>query len=375
MPATRRHFLTTAMASVATGAAAFVVGRETVTAQKRPTAAPDGTLAAAAFGVAADGSTDDTDALRAAVDAAQAQSATLRLPLGTMRITGSLEIERPMTLAGAAAYVLWGSQNDGFDTIDLPLAPPYLAGSVILVDAEDVDGLRLTGAGLHANLRDFGIRFARPFSRTGHGVVAEPPQLSSGGRDNGLQGATWERLAVHGHDGDHYAYRLVNPIYASFRDLRGFGGGLLSVEDDSSGSDGHYGNCVFAHIYGQLHVAGSAHGIQLIDPQGRLNLLCFVRPQVSTTDKSKALHTTPPHRSQHIFHADPGVRSVSILAPDFESNVGGTCQLGEGPGWFVDVGGRISDPRIWDVMTGSVTAEQASARLRSDMTFTPPPAP
>jgi hypothetical protein len=360
------------MAGAVSAPAGFALGRTSGSHESTPQAGATGLLAAGSFGVVADGEHDDTAALQSAIRAAEDAAATLQLPLGVMRVTAPLEITGPMTVAGAGAYVLWGSQQSGFDSIDIPLAAPYVKGSVLLVDGAGVDALHLNGAGQHVNLRDFAIRFRRAHAATGHGIVAEPPSLARGGRDNGLQGATWERLAVHGHDGDHYAYRLVNPIYASLRDLRSFGGGALYIGDESAGSGGHYGNCLIDHLYGQLYVAGSADGIRLADAQGRLNLLCFVRPQVSTTDKRAATGAAPPSAEQRMFNADPGVRSVSLIAPDFESNVGGACRFGDGPGWFIDVGGRISAPTVWDAMTGSVTAGHPVARLRSDMTVEAP---
>ncbi|HEV7677218.1 MAG TPA: glycosyl hydrolase family 28-related protein [Candidatus Dormibacteraeota bacterium] len=335
---------------------------------RRRAAPRNGMLDAADFRVRADGKHDDTAALQSAIHAAEEIAATLHLPSGVMRITAPLEIAHPMTLAGAGAYVLYGPQANGFDTIDIPLVAPYVSGSVLLVDGNYTDGLRLTGRGLHVNLRDFCVRFARPYAETGHGIVAEPPLLDVGGRDNGVQGATWERIAVHGHDGDHYAFRLFNPIYDSFRDLRGFGGGFIYLENDAAGTGGHYGNCLFDHPYGQLYVAGSADGIRLVDTLGVLNLLCFIRPQISTTDKSASTGAPGARAEQRMFHSDPGVRSVSLIAPDFETNVGGTCLFGDGPGWFIDVGGRISSPALWDVMSGSVTLDRRLPRLRSDMT-------
>ena len=77
------------------------------------TAAATATVNARAFGVKADGKTDDTKALQAALDAASANGPVCLVPAGLYRLDGSLTVPPGVTLCGASGGVPHSEQPIG----------------------------------------------------------------------------------------------------------------------------------------------------------------------------------------------------------------------------------------------------------------------
>jgi hypothetical protein len=273
-------------------------------------------------GAIGDGATDDTAAIQAAVDAAPT-GGTVVVPHGRYRLSRAIRLDDHIRLIGAGAMPTWGSIGRDFNTINLPTEAPWLAGSVLVQTAPDEDVLQLGGAGRTQHLEGLGLLFEgdHAFRSTGHGVAATPDR-HEGGFDNGLSGSIWSDVVVLGHDGDHYAFDIVNGIYNDFRMLCGFGGGTMRLVNDSS-VDGHYGNTNVASLYGQVFVGGSADGLRLQGDTDRLNLLSFIRPQVTVNDMSESFPGIPPATTaQQMLRSVGDVANVSMLQFDFETGIG-----------------------------------------------------
>ncbi|MDR1712254.1 MAG: hypothetical protein LBR58_10470, partial [Propionibacteriaceae bacterium] len=293
-----------------------------------------------ACGALGDGVTDDAAALQAAVDALP-EGGTLLLPFGRYRITRPVEVRRACRIEGAGAFPRFGSVARDFNSINAPIVTPMLAGSVIVQTAPEQDGLRLRVTGAAVHLRGVGIEFegAHRFSATGHGIAAEPDR-HLGGFDNGLSGSVWDNVVVAGHDGDHYGLRVVNGIYNDIRAFQSFGGGVVQLVNDSA-VNGHYGNTVFHSLYGQVFAGGSADGIRLESVTDMLNLLAFVRPQVTVGDMTATFPgARPPTAAQQMLRAVGQVPWVSLLQYDFETTVGSGITP-PGPDCWLDPAGLL----------------------------------
>ena len=286
-----------------------------------------GILNAKDFGAVGNGSHDDTEALQAWIDAAQTSHSVAHLPPGDYLISSAIQITGNVRIQGTGCYELFGSQGDDpslNNSINFPQDAPYLQGAVLVVSAPDINAIEITAASAVVDLTNFGIRFATPYANTGHGIYAVPPAITAGGYDNGVMSSEWKNLKVFGHDGNHYAFYLVNPIYMTLTNLRYYGGGGVYLNNDS-GVGAHYGNIVLIHPYGQVYVGGSAHGYRIQSTTAYFNLLAMIRPQVTVADYSIS-GVTPPTSSQYTFKADADVANFSIMQGDFETNVGAGVQ-------------------------------------------------
>jgi hypothetical protein len=281
------------------------------------------------YGALGDGTSDDTAALQAWINAAISTQQPGWLPAGTYKITDALTIGGACTLQGAGVTENWGSFATfpaGGGTLS-PNTVPYLSGAVIQQSAQNKDGLLITVVGKSVNLRDFGLLFATNFVSTGHGINCQPP-LKTSYADSGVTASKWENIAVFGHDGNHYAYHVVNPQIVTRIHCRSYGGGGLYLRSESDVGY-YYGNWTDIHPYHVVLFAGSAHGYELssLNLSCPLDMLCFVRPQGWVIKKDTGVGvlpgTTPPTLSQKTLKSDDAYTySVTLVAPDLEENVG-----------------------------------------------------
>jgi hypothetical protein len=293
------------------------------------------------FGAVGDGVANDTAAIQAAIDSV-ADGGRVYIPTGRYLLTDAIRCVRNITIEGGGCTPTWGSQwSDGFNAIDMPIIQPYMTGTVLVQTTPAANGIELGGAGKTQHLKGFGIMFegAHMFKNTGHGIRAVPTQHGAQ-YDMGVAGSQWDNIVVYGHDGNHYAYYCVNGIYNDHRALQSFGGGALYLSNDSS-NGGHFGNTVFHSLYGQLFVKGTADGIRLTSIVGTLNMIAFVRPQLSITDKSVNFPTVtkPTATGQYMINVDATVKRLSFLNQDFETNVGATVRMPQPDHYWADPGG------------------------------------
>lgn len=277
-----------------------------------------------AYGALGDGIADDTAAIQRAIDECP-RGGTVHLPFGRYRITAPLRVSNDLRLIGEGAQPAWGRIAEDWNSINLPTTPPWLTGTVIVQSAPATDAIHLLGSGRTQHIEGIGILFDGPhrFRDTGHGILAVPDALGTA-YDNGLSGSSWSNVVVIGHDGDHYAAHITNGIYNDLRALQGFGGGILCLVNDSS-VDAHYGNTNITSLYGQVFLRGSADGIRLQGDSQMLNMLSFVRPQVTVNDMSESFPGLPPATvDQQMLRSVGFVCNVSMLQFDFETGIGST---------------------------------------------------
>lgn len=239
-------------------------------------------------------------------------------------LNGPLVISKSMALEGATLtevqFALGEPANAG--TGEWPSKTPFLRGSVLLQTQAGADGLRIEADAVNVNLRNIGIKFdtAIRFQNTGYGVHALPATNFSGKPDHGLLNSIWENVRVWGHDGNHYGFRLLNPLLCTLRHLRAYGGGMMELIGDSSAYN--YGNLVIENPYGRMFVGGSAHGYSLQAVAGHLNIITFIRPQCNIGGAPSTFPeiAASPALGQDYFRADTPTQFgiLNIIQPDFE---------------------------------------------------------
>lgn len=273
------------------------------------------------YGATGDGTTDDWGAIQRALDDVM-EGGTVHIPAGRYAISRALEVHGTCRIIGDGAFPVWGSLAVDWNSINLPVQEPWVVGSVLLQKTPGEHGLLLHATGQVQQLEGIAIVFEgeHRFRDTGHGILAQPSP-HKGAFDNGLSGVNWSNVVVFGHDGDHYAVKIINGIYNEMRMIHGFGGGLLHLVNDST-VDGHYGNSVFSSIYAQVFIAGQADGVRLESVRAPLNMLAFIRPQVTVNDMSETFKDWPHATSQQVMLRSVGdVRHVSFFQHDFETGV------------------------------------------------------
>lgn len=269
------------------------------------------------------GATDNFTALQSAINLAVSTGRPLFLPAaapGTCyKYTPPLVINGDMTLNGAWVTENW---NGG---INVPLGNPPLNGAVLCPVANGADAIDITGASRGVGLKNFGILFQTPLTGSTGDAIHYVPAINV----QGLSGAYWENVKVYGHDGNHYAFNLTNPIYNTIVGAFAYGGGGFKITGNAN-TGGLYGNTVFIHPYTQVIVGGTAHGYNLsANSPGVLNLVTFIRPQVIIDQVAGTSPAgNPPTTAQLIWNQDTNARTIRVIHPDMETNIGAGMQMG-----------------------------------------------
>lgn len=319
---------------------------------------------------------NDTAALQAAVDAAVSDVHPLVIPSGTYNIDAPISVGGSASVSGHGAFELFGSQGSSGslnNSVNFPTVSPYFAGSVLCVLSQFSDGLRITEASAVVDLADIAIRFNTPYWATGHGVYAVPPTISAGGYDNGPMSCEWKGLKVFGHDGDHYALYLQNPIYMHILRPRSYGGGGIYVDNDS-GLGGHYGNFTVTNAYIKTYVGGSAHAFRLKSTTTQLNEIAIINPGISVGNPLATV--VQPTSAQQTFYADSGILALSVVQPSFETLVGSPYTMPDTL-WSLDAAGYIATnagdgPQryaMFNSFAGQGNATTAARTMLSDLTL------
>ncbi|MGV9868090.1 hypothetical protein [Rhodococcus koreensis] len=274
-----------------------------------------------------------TNSVQSIFDQAVAQApvgARILIPNGTYALENEWVINKNVSVEGTASMGNYYALTEDF-SFDRPDKFPHLLGVTLLQTTAGKDIIRLPKAASTVHLKNLGLRFANAirFVNTGHGVNATPSTTYTGGAgtypDHGVLDFTWTNIRVFGHDGNHYAAKVVNSMYSTINDLRSYGGGVLEVLTDSK--YGNYGNMVVNHSMGNMFCAGTAHGYHTKDTvaagPGALGLMQFNRPQVNVTNQTVRYPTsTPPTSSQYRWLSEGSVGQLQVNAPDLEPVAG-----------------------------------------------------
>lgn len=218
--------------------------------------------------------TNDTTVIQSAITQAQANAGAVYIPAGLYLITG-LTISAQVAVFGDSASGVWGNVSGA--GANIPTVSPYLQGSVLLMAAPNTDAISATVVGNGMRLSNFGILFDPTIAlwQTGHGINANANGQSQYGQISGY----WDNLLVWGTDGNHYSFRLVNPLYFTSIGISSFSGGGIHVGNASSPQPA--GNATFVQPYCALYGGGSSSAISVTTDSGASynNLLTWIRPQ------------------------------------------------------------------------------------------------
>lgn len=300
--------------------------------------------------------TDDTAKINLCITAAALTYGEIEIPPVPVGYMISDELTLPAQdtqIRGGGVRSLYGNTGTATAvTVNVPSIAPYLAGSVLIQTATGKDGFKSTKVGPTLNMRDIGIRFTNWFAGTGHGFNLVPPALFSA-FDQGLYDSIWSGLKVFGHDGNHYAFNLLDPLYNIYHGLRGYGGGFISLAENS-GAGVPCGNEVLTNPYGLVMVAGTSHGINQTGTQTMNGIIftAWVRPQTWVQDVTAlaAFSTlTPPTSAQYGLWSNDNVAIQSWITPDFETNVGSLARFPRGRGNFIGAGSYTPD-LVWNTV-------------------------
>lgn len=268
----------------------------------------------------------DTAMLQGLIDAAS-DGDVIELRPSRYQLNAALVIGKDLTLRGQ--WVRETPTSKSVSLPDIPKASPHIVGSVLVQTTAATDIIQITG-GVSAHLQTLGLVFegAHRFTNTGHGVNVIPATDGTDGYLNGISDAKWRNLKVFGHDGNHYAYRLVNTMHCVFEDLRSWGGGVMHVA--AIGTHFNYGNAVFIAPYGYMFCGGTAHAYYLsaeaATGNGALNFLTFIRPQCNSV-QDLSLSAAVPLVTQSMWREDNAssttqVRDIAVVNPDLEASAG-----------------------------------------------------
>lgn len=274
------------------------------------------------FGVSSDAA-DNTTNLQAAVNAAVGSGKRLYIPSGVYKYTPPLNILGPLHIMGDGCQSLFGSlyQDAISNAINIPMVDPYFSGTVLRPSSNGKSAFVCSDAGVSVSGDNFGVSFQTPFVNTGHFLDYQPANASNGKADMGLMGGVWRNVGLYGHDGDHYMFNLVNPLYNTFDSCKAFGGGFSHLHATVNG-----GNSAFFRCLSMVIVGGSAHGYMFStkDNGQAMQLITMIGVQCITDGQPASTGIAPsaPTSAQSLLHCDVNCHQFGIVAPDFESTVG-----------------------------------------------------
>lgn len=278
---------------------------------------------------------DNATALNACIATAIANNQVLHIPAAATcyKYTAPLTISGTLTIRGDYVSENWGATSS-FNSANAPTGTPALLGSVLCPSSNGSDGIDITGVSPVVNISNIGILFQTSFSGTGNGINVVPPYTGST-NEQGLTGAQWTNVKVFGHDGNHYGFYVQNPLYDSFYDLRAYGGGGFKAYGESFGTIS-YGNFNLYHPYFVVLAGGSAHALVLDAASTGMGNITMFRPQTWVANFTGLSPATPPTSAQYNFYQNQTtVSNLSLIWPDFESNVGSPSFISPLPGQFM----------------------------------------
>jgi hypothetical protein len=266
---------------------------------------------------------DNTTGLQAAINAAVAAKQALYIPAAA----SCYKYTAPLTISGNLSIVGDYVSGNWNGSINVPTGSPVIVGSVLCPTANGSDAIDISGTSLQVNISNLGILFQTTFGQssttTGDGIHYLP-----GTNVQGLSAAFWQNVIVYGHDGNHYAYNIQNPIYGTFIQTFSYGGGAWNLNGNATSLN--WGNMTFVEPVGQVVVGGTANGMTLTaSASQRLNLITFIRPQIIVNNAAGITPGgNPPTSVQSIWSEDANVTNIRKIAPDFETNVASAVTFG-----------------------------------------------
>ena len=270
--------------------------------------------------------TDNGTAIGNAITAAVAAGVPLLIPASSTTAcygyTPPLTISGNLQIIGNSVTEQWGGG------INVPLTTPQLIGSVLCPAANGSDAIDISGTSLSVPISDLGILWQQQLGSSGT-TTGDCIHYVPSSNVQGLSGSLWKNVKCYGHDGNHYAFNLTNPLVDTFIETYSYGGGVFKLYGNAS-STNYYGNSVLVHPYGQVIAGGSANGFD-IEASGsqRINLMSLIRPQAITDNvPGVSPPSNPPTSSQSPWYLDQNVQTIVTQAPDFETNVNSSITLG-----------------------------------------------
>ncbi len=267
--------------------------------------------------------TDDSAAW-VALYAAAPTGAQVIIPKGYSFYQGNFMggITKSLDLEGLGVFELF--QTSDYAT-SAPTVSPYLGGSVLVQCSAATDGLRISGTAIAVHRRNFGIKFLDgiAFFNTGHGInSAASASDGAGGHTLGEYGSRIDSVFVFGHDGNHYAQRMLNSLNCLRMHLHSYGGGVESDECDSGVT--FTGNYTDIGSYGVVFAGGSANVFNIAGIAGHpVNVAVYHRPQGMCYSLKTAYPQstiTDPTGAQYMWKTTHGnISLISIYDPDLEA--------------------------------------------------------
>jgi len=191
---------------------------------------------------------------------------------GRYKTTEPIVIDKPLTSEGNLT-VTGGEPHPDEDLSELD-------GVVIEQQTAGEDVIMITASGEQVDLSGLGLTWESSIrdDDTGHGINTDPPTENNSPGD-GIFHSEWNDVIVDGHDGDHYAYRLLNPQHNVFTGLRAYGGGHHEIINDHH--ETNFGNSTFINPYVNIQNSGTAAGYHWVSERGSMNLCTYIRPQIN----------------------------------------------------------------------------------------------
>ena len=297
------------------------------------------------YGAQGNGTSDDTNGLQSAINAAASANGRVLLSNKTYAFT-ALSVPSFVKIQGAGVFGVYDTFASGIGNFTPGLAP-WLKGSVLkCMQTGNAAAITITGESSAVDLADFGLTWNTLFATTGHGISANP-----GSNKNGLSNSEWRNVHVFGTDGNSYGFDIANAAQCDYFHLRNWGGGLLRFSQDLGSQ---YGNSSFFGCMTKTFVRGSAHGTYLRSVAGNATRLSFYGSECNALDAAAAYPARAPfntllapNAAQNLFKADTGaVRGTSFVGCAWD--VGNNAAIGMPVfGGSTLHGGQFIDPGSW----------------------------
>jgi hypothetical protein len=234
----------------------------------------------------------------------------------TFQVSSPIEHSKTLLHEFPSGYAGNSGSSDNFDD---KLTEKF--GTVIEQQTAGEDVFRFTGVSKPIYIKGVPILTWATTPRnsdTGHGFHAVPPNDpdNSTYKQLGMGASIIDGVVVDGHDGDHYAMRIVNPQHCRIWSMQSWGGGGMEWVNNTQDSAQHEGNSIVARPYARIDNAGAAHGYHFHAINEKLNFIDFYSPQCNI------FSSTPNDSQRHIEYTEEAggdVGDIGFIFSDMES--------------------------------------------------------